>query len=43
MEEEVEVPLQVVYRALTCCLPALREMLLKARSRLTKRPGQVSC
>ena len=35
--------LQVVYRALTCCLPGMRVMLLEARSRLTKtkKPGQV--
>ena len=34
---------QVVYRALTCCLPGMRVMLLEARSRLTKtkKPGQV--
>ena len=34
---------QVVYRALTCCLPGMRVMLLEARSRLTKtkKPEQV--
>merc|ERR1712165_437149 len=36
--------IQVVYRALTCCLPGMRVMLLEARSRLTKtkKPGQVA-
>jgi len=33
--------IQVLYRVATCLIPSLREMLLKARARLTKRPGQV--
>merc|ERR1712129_256882 len=32
---------QVMYRLATCFVPSMREMLLKARSRLTKKPGQV--
>ena len=30
-----------MYRVATCFVPSMREMLLKARSRLTKKPGQV--
>lgn len=33
--------IQVMYRLATCFVPSMREMLLKARSRLTKKPGQV--
>jgi len=33
--------IQVLYRLATCFMPSMREMLLKARSRLTKKPGQV--
>ena len=33
--------LQVTYRASTCFLPGMRTTLLRARSKLTKHPGQV--
>ena len=32
---------QVIYRFTTCFVPSMRTMLLKARARLTKKPGQV--
>jgi len=33
--------IQVIYRFTTCFVPSMRTMLLKARARLTKKPGQV--